>query len=134
MYTINKDKVFCDINNDLAIIINSDTGIYYSLNVFGTKVFQNIIAGVSTNDIGKDLKKLSNCPADIEDKLKKFTDTLIEKEIIIEGKSDGDKVVITEQDAIEQNFGFGFEEYADMQEMLLIDPIHDVSDEGWKVD
>ena len=38
-YTLNNDKMFVDITDGIAIVINSETGIYYGMNALGTNVF-----------------------------------------------------------------------------------------------
>ena len=37
-YALNESKMFMDIEDGVAIIINSETGIYYGFNAFGTSV------------------------------------------------------------------------------------------------
>ena len=39
-YTLNNDKMFVDITDGIAIVINSETGIYYGMNALGTNVFR----------------------------------------------------------------------------------------------
>ena len=66
-YQLNEEKMFADITDGIAIIINSETGIYYGMNTFATNVYENIVAGVSIEDIKAEIKKLSDLPADFED-------------------------------------------------------------------
>lgn len=133
MYKLNESKMFADVTNNVAVIINSETGIYYGINNCGSIVFQAIIDGCSVQSILENLKKMENCPSDIEQKLKNFTDELLQKEIIIEGEQSS-KVPIFDEAVIKQdNFEMKVLEYADAQEMLLADPIHDVDEkEGWQ--
>ena len=37
-YILNESEMFADINEGTAIVINSQTGIYYGMNGFGTSV------------------------------------------------------------------------------------------------
>ena len=133
MYKLNESKMFADVTNNVAIIINSETGIYYALNSCGSVVFQAILDGCSTQSIADNLKKIENCPSDVDQKLKAFIDDLLEKEIIVEGEQTSkipnfDEVVVKQD-----NFEMKVLEYADAQEMLLADPIHDVDEkEGWQ--
>ena len=133
MYKLNESKMFADVTNNIAIIINSETGIYYGINNCGSIIFQAIIDGCSVQSIIENLKKMENCPADIEQKLKAFTDELLQKEIIIEGEQSS-KIPAFDETVIKQDkFEMKVSEYADAQEMLLADPIHDVDEkEGWQ--
>ena len=55
-YQLNENKMFADITDGIAIIINSETGIYYGMNAFGTQVYENIAQGVSTDKIWDTIK------------------------------------------------------------------------------
>ena len=131
-YALNETKMFADISDGIAIIINSETGIYYGMNSFGTTVFENIIHGVSIENIATALKNIANAPADIESRLNTFIDELKEKEIIIAGTDNGNTATIDESAAKADAFEMSVNEYNDAQEMLLADPIHEVKeDTGW---
>lgn len=133
MYKLNEAKMFADVTNNIAIIINSETGIYYAMNNCGSIVFQAILDGCSTQEIVENLKKIENCPADIEQKLQSFIDDLLQKEIIAEGEQSSKNPVFDETVIKQDNFELKVLEYADAQEMLLADPIHDVDEsEGWQ--
>lgn len=80
-YKLNEDKMFADITDGIAIVINSETGIYYGMNSFGTNVYENIVSGVDTDKILKALKKIPNVPENIEKNFKMFVDAMVEKEI-----------------------------------------------------
>ena len=131
-YTLNEAKMFADIADGVAIVINSETGIYYGMNGFGTSIFENIIGGVSVEDIATALKAIAGAPADIESRLNTFVDALKEKEIIVAGTESNDTANIDESAANEDAFEMSVNEYNDAQEMLLADPIHEVKeDTGW---
>lgn len=42
-YTLNTDKMFADVTDNIAIIIDSETGIYYGMNTFATNIYENLI-------------------------------------------------------------------------------------------
>ena len=77
-YVLNEEKMFADVTDDIAIIINSETGIYYGLNALGTTIFENITNNVPTNAILSALKSIEGCPLDIEEKLNSFIQKLID--------------------------------------------------------
>ena len=133
MYKLNESKMFADVTNNVAIIINSETGIYYAINNCGSVVFQSILDGCSKQSILEVLKKFANCPSDIDQKLNIFIDELLQKEIIVEGETSDNNPTFDEDVIIKDNFEMKVSEYADAQEMLLADPIHDVDEEeGWQ--
>lgn len=133
MYKLNESKMFADITSNVAIIINSETGIYYGMNNCGSIVFKALIDSCSPKDIVDSLKKFKNCPTDIEQKLKVFIDELLQKEIIIESEKVSKDFSLDENVIQQDNFELKIAEYADAQDLLLADPIHDVDEEeGWQ--
>lgn len=131
-YMLNDAKMFADITDGVAIVINSETGIYYGMNGLGTSVFENLTNGVSVENIAAALKAIAGAPADIESRLNTFVGELTAKEIIIEGGNGGNTANINESAASEDAFEMSVNEYNDAQEMLLADPIHEVKeDTGW---
>ena len=131
-YQLNEEKMFADITDGIAIIINSETGIYYGMNTFATNVYENIVAGVSIEKIKAAIEKISDLPADFEDNFKMFIDAMIEKEILVEGADGSTEADINVDLAKEDNYALELKEYNDAQELLLADPIHEVKEEtGW---
>jgi hypothetical protein len=134
-YVLNEEKMFSDIADGIAIVINSETGIYYGMNNFGTTVFENLQNGVSTENILEALKKLPGAPADIETRLSNFTAVLLENEVLIKGEGSNAEAAINAETAATNNFSLEVKEYNDAQELLLADPIHEVKeDTGWQPD
>ncbi|MDR1167966.1 MAG: hypothetical protein LBK53_03630 [Heliobacteriaceae bacterium] len=134
-YVLNEEKMFADITDGVAIVINSETGIYYGMNGFGTTVFENIINGVSTENILSALKSLSGAPADIEEIFNTFVKALADNELIITGGTGDSAANINAEAAAEDKFTPDVREYSDAQELLLADPIHEVKEEtGWAPD
>lgn len=132
-YMLNDEKMFADVTDGIAIIINSETGIYYGLNAFGTQVYENLVAGASVANILESSKKIPNIPADFESNLKKFVDSMLSYGILVETSADSSaEVKLDEAIAKEDKYELDLKEYDDAQELLLADPIHEVKeDTGW---
>ena len=132
-YRLNEDKVFADITDNVAIIINSETAIYYSLNELGTYIFENITSGVDTDTLIEEVKKFNNSQ-EVVDNLDNFVKELLDYEILLEGNDLTSDLIgnITDDIVIKDGFNFVITPYNDAEELLLVDPIHDVKDEtGW---
>lgn len=131
-YVLNDEKMFSDVSEGTAIIINSETGIYYGLNSLGTAVYVNIIKGVSVESILNSLKTINGVPSDIEKKLGDFIAKMIDFEILLGTNGEDFVAEIDPQVAQDDNFEILVNEYTDAQELLLADPIHEVKEEiGW---
>ena len=131
-YKLNDEKMFADITDGIAIIINSETGIYYGMNGFATNVYENIVSGASVEAVLEALKALDGAPMILEENFKMFIDAMIEKEILIPAEGGNLAVSINADLAKEDEFILTLKEYDDAQELLLADPIHEVKEEtGW---
>ncbi len=132
-YKLNEEKMFADIADGVAIVINSETGIYYGMNNFGTSIFENLINGASTQEILDELKTIPDISPDIESRFNIFIETIIAKELVIPSDEvTKSKVEINATLALNDGFALNISEYNDAQELLLADPIHEVKEEtGW---
>lgn len=130
-YILNDAKMFSDIADGIAIVINSETGIYYGMNGFGTNVFENMLNGADTAAILAAIKALPAAPEDMETRLNDFVAILMDKELILPADAQGE-VNLDPEIAQSDNFVLEVKEYNDAQELLLADPIHEVKeDTGW---
>jgi hypothetical protein len=127
-YALNEEKMFADITDGIAIVINSETGIYYGMDELGTAVFEQLIKGVSQEKVLAALQSLPNAPADTAVKLENFITDLREKGLIISGDEYSTEVSFTTP----EEFSLTLSEYSDAQELLMADPIHEIKeDTGW---
>ena len=131
-YKLNDGKMFADITDDIAIIINSETGIYYGMNSFATNVYENIVNGASVEKVLEAVKALEGAPSTIGENYKMFIDAMADKEILIPAETSDAEVSLNIDFAREDEFALNLKEYNDAQELLLADPIHEVKEEiGW---
>lgn len=127
-YQLNENKMFADVTDGIAIIINSETGIYYGMNAFGTQVYENIVNGVSSEKIWEKIKTFG-CD---ETNYKMFLKSMEDNEILISAPTSETEINLSKDIAKEDNFELVIKEYNDAQELLLADPIHEVKEEeGW---
>jgi len=133
-YKLNEAKMFADISAGLAIIINSETGVYYGMNPFTSSIFENLVNGVSSESIISAVQSMDGAPNDFEARFQELADGLLAKELIVsdpQGTADK-KAEIDVNYAKECNFEISWDEFLDAQELLLADPIHEVrEEEGW---
>ena len=88
-YQLDEARMFADITDGTAIIINSTTGIYYGLNEFGTAIYENLQEGSSTGEILSAVKAIPGVPDQFESLFETFISSLVGFEIVIpvEGKT-----------------------------------------------
>ncbi|CAM4374304.1 hypothetical protein FHS16_002924 [Paenibacillus endophyticus] len=132
MYKLNEEKMFYDIADGQAIVINFVTGMYYGASALGSMVLDALMQGKAPKQIVDLIKNNEGCVVDIDQRVERFIAALTEKEIFISDdqpysqESMGDFVVVDGDYSLELN------EFAEVQDLLLADPVHDVeADMGW---
>ncbi|MFC1730877.1 PqqD family protein [candidate division KSB1 bacterium] len=138
---INTPHIVYDTIDDETILVNLKSGNYYSLDKFGLLIWDII---VSKGDLFKFIELVSwkyQLPSDkISSDIENFIQKLFNENLIIPdngNSSDHTSMTKKEIDDKLKELGSGFEapvlnKYSDMQEVLLLDPIHDTDEEkGW---
>jgi hypothetical protein len=133
-YRINEPQVIQETFDDEVVIVNLETGNYYSLDQVGSSVWELIKQGASHEDI-IDLisRQFEGDAAFIKDSINQLLSEM-EKESLIVLSSAGKPSFKTEMNGESPRARFQrpiLEKYTDMQELLLLDPIHEVDEAGW---
>lgn len=133
MYKLNEEKMFYDMAEGQAIVINFTTGMYYGTSSLGSAVLDALLAGTAVSDVLTALKALEGCPEDMEQKLDTFVKALLDLEIITAGETTGAACVIG-ADALADGFVLTVDEFTEVQDLILADPVHDVDvEQGWPI-
>lgn len=133
MYKLNDEKMFYDMAEGQAIVINFTTGMYYGTSSLGSAVLDALLAGASTENVRNALQALPGCPEDIQAQLDAFIGQLLEKEIIVAGEAAGAECAI-DAAALTDGFVLTVDEFAEVQDLILADPVHDVDvEQGWPI-
>ena len=131
MYRLNDEKMFHDVADGVAIVINFSTGVYFGFNQFGTAVLDCLLNGADVKEISKDAGRFEGCPDDIEDIISGFVQKLVNKEILVETTSSSGGSNLPPESG-ENGFVPEMEEFTEVQDLILADPIHEVDPgKGW---
>ena len=130
----NSNIVSEEFGNEV-VIVNLDSGIYFSLRNTAVLVWLRIQNSYSIEEIINDFQLIFEEEKNvIIEKVEKFISDLVENKLILE-KTDLALQSIT-FDANIPKIKFDqpvIEIFSDMQEILLLDPVHDVDQAGWPV-
>lgn len=133
MYKINEEKMFYDMAEGQAIVINFTTGMYYGTSSLGSAVLDALLAGADEAAILTAVQALPGCPADMDVQLKAFIAQLLEKEILVSADGEGTACTI-DASALQDGFALTVDEFAEVQDLILADPVHDVDvEQGWPI-
>ncbi|KAA0993489.1 hypothetical protein [Dyadobacter aurulentus] len=131
MYFLNP-RLAADIFDGEYIIANLDTGLYYS--VQGAAV--SLLQCLPYSDVNQIIEAFSGTfpenAAMIEEELTSIFRELVSQDVIRQ-----DEGILLENgpefSAPDAYIPGRFNRYADMQDLLMLDPIHDVDENGWTV-
>jgi hypothetical protein len=125
-YRINAPKVIHQIFDTEVVIVNLETGNYYSLSGSGIEVWRRLDAGFSSRRIVDDFS-VAGAPAE---KLESFIEELVREQLIMPTEEQA-PAAGSEQPASGPFLPPVLEKFTDMREMLLVDPIHELDESGW---
>lgn len=133
-YRINRPKVVADIFQDEAVAVNFDTGRYYGLSGTALAVWQSLEGNSEAGGIAAELSRRymaeeSQLQADIDAFLDRLVrEGLIVAEELVRSAGTGEAADGPARAAWVKP---ELQVYEDMQDLLLLDPIHDVDETGW---
>ena len=134
MYKINEEKMFYDMEDGQAIIINSLTGFYYGTTPLGSVVIDAVLKGAGKAGLLKRLKELSGCPENIEEKLDAFLKELVDKEILLADDKD-EECPAFDESVLSEGFDLTVEEFSEVQDLILADPVTEVElNDNWSTE
>lgn len=130
-WKISKPDVTFDFLEGEVIAIHLPSGFYFSLRDTAAFVWQALEAGWDTARISGRLAQCPDtAPAGIASDLEAFLAELAGNQLIVatDRPEPEAAVSVPEPAAYAKPV---LEKYADLQDLLLLDPIHEVTDQGW---
>ena len=135
-FRVNTPTVTHEIIDGEAVIINLDSGNYYSLVDVGSFIWGLFEMGSSANDVRNQVLHTYDADAtDVDRSVQELLVQLQQENLIVpveEAASDLSPAAPSRNNHEKKSFNPPMlHKYSDMQELLLLDPIHDVDDAGW---
>jgi len=132
-YEINAPSVVSEVIDGEAVIVNMDNGNYYSIDDSGAFVWDAICGGANLPEIrGMVEKSYSKSDVDIDAIIRELLEQFLKEELLVEA---GDQGTPIGEGMEASSFDCAFsapelKKYTDMEELLLLDPIHDEGEEA----
>lgn len=142
-FRVNKPKVINEIIDGEAIIVNLDNGNYYSTDKVGALIWNLMDTGLANQQIVETLaQQYTGCPDAMTEGVSQLITQLQHEGLIVpqqEGETsthDANSQIQDQEIPAPNGEKPLFEapvlhKYNDMQDLLLLDPIHDVDETGW---
>lgn len=134
-FRVDPAKVVHETIEGETILINLETGTYYSLRGAGPEIWGSLVAGRSAADVVAELQHRYPAAesATVSDATERLIEQMLEEGLLADGEP-RENSAPAEAGAAESKAMFEppkLERYTDMQYFLLLDPIHEVHDGGW---
>lgn len=131
-FRIQAPRVVHETIDDETIVIDFDDGTYYSLRTTANFIWQLLESASAEQIIQAVCQTYTGDPEQIESSVQAFLSQLVQAQLIVETAGGTPQPVSAIIDGAPLPFTPPIlEEYTDMQDLLLLDPIHEVDAQGW---
>ncbi len=135
VFRVNSPQVVCEMIDGEVVIVHLEKGYYYSLLKTGADVWSRIERRIDSHSLIKEMTQAYDGSAEeIATAIDEFLENLQHEELIItdstmESVNTDNNTEITNKGRFEKPM---LEKFTDMEDLLLLDPIHEVDVEaGW---
>jgi hypothetical protein len=134
-YQINTPRIAFEQFEGETILIDFESGTYYSVGPIGSALVSQINAGLGEAEIiRRAQRKYAGAPAEIESGIRNFFRDL-QREAILAECAEGSAIHPSPSEetgpaAVDFQTPV-LNKYTDMKDLLLLDPIHEVDEQGW---
>ncbi len=140
VYRFNAPRMIHETVDTETVAIDSETGVYFSITGSGYLIVQALDRGAGAADLTAGLAGAFGMdPAVLRPRVDEFLTRLLAEELIVPAREVASASAAADADA---SAGFAvpdgeafappvLEKFTDMNDILLMDPIHEVSDSGW---
>jgi hypothetical protein len=137
-FKVNDRDVIAETIDGEVLILNLKTGVYYSAEGTAAAVWQQMMQHLSTRQIVEGLcRRYGATPDEVEGSVLSFIGELKTEELVLEAGPASNSQLSTPETQPDGGNNFtqpSLKKYTDMQELLLLDPIHEVDEAaGWPV-
>jgi hypothetical protein len=134
-YRVNSPHVISETVGGETIIVNLASGHYFSLQGSAVDVWQGIERGESAEAIVLQLEQRYEAPeGEIGASVKNLLDNFVAAELLVaeaNGVATGPVALPQPTDERAPFVAPSFSTFTDMQDIILLDPVHEVDTRGW---
>jgi hypothetical protein len=132
-FRVNSPAVIHETIDGEVVIINLNTGNYYSLDRAGATVWELLDKGLSIGEIVEMAAgRYEGSPVDMENSISELVSELQQEDLVLSNDAirpvPHSLAIPTEKQRFEAP---NLLKYTDMQDLILLDPIHEVDETGW---
>jgi len=130
-YRINTDRFAHETVEGEIIIIDMDEGNYFSMRDTSAMIWELIASGLSHSGIISALYSASDASSEyISESVGTFLTQLVSEQILQEQSAETEDAIEIKLASLDFQAPT-FDKYTEMQDLLTLDPIHEVDETGW---
>jgi hypothetical protein len=137
LFCINEKQVAYETFDGEILAVNVESGIYYSLGGAAARIWEALLGGATVEAIAESLAAVySTDRSEISSSVAPFVAQLLDENLIRAGEPINRGGPAARAYIGQEKLPFApptMEIFSDMQDLLLLDPIHEVDDAGWPV-
>lgn len=132
-YRINEPNVVAEHFDDEIVAVNLDTGVYYSMNGSAAAIWKLLAEGHAVDRIATAVAAMhdiaaTTIPADVVT----FVTRLADEKLVVQAESPSVVPAPSLPGGERRPYAPpSIDVHSDMQDILLLDPVHDVDEAGW---
>ena len=132
-YRLNGPQVVSETVDDETIVVHLDTGTYHSIKGDGMLLWNAFIDGASLAEIAVAVAERTGASSEqVEQSLAAFSTKLLAEGLIVPSESGaGPSSPVDLSGGGSGLLEPSLESYSDMQDLILLDPVHEVDEQGW---
>ena len=135
--SVSSPGIISEVIGDEAVIVNLDSGAYYSVSGAGTEIWTVVLNG---GTVAEAIQYAAGCYSDSEHNIVTAVMSFVQELhaeglIVVDESPDANRMTSFSAPAtpagIRPFVAPVLEKYTDMAELLLLDPVHEVNGAGW---
>jgi hypothetical protein len=134
-YRVNSPHVISETVGGETIIVNLALGHYFSLQGTAVDVWQRLERGEATETIVPDLEqRYEAADGEIDAAVKRLLDDFVAAELVVADGNGTGTITPALSEVVGERVPFvspSFTTFTDMQDIILLDPVHEVDTRGW---
>ena len=134
-YRVNSPQVISETVGGETIIVNLARGHYFSLQGTAVEVWQGLERGEAAETIVLELEqRYEAADGEIDAAVKKLLEDFLAAELVVAGGNGTGTVAPASSQDVGERVPFvppSFTTFTDMQDIILLDPVHEVDTRGW---
>ena len=130
-YRANEPRIVHEVIDGEAVIVDLESGTYFSLRGSGAIVWEVVSRGGTTEDAVEVAARAFVVDAEAADAISNLVDELVAAGLVVPApERRGGETTVHPGERLDFDTPV-LERFTDMEDLLLLDPVHNVDERGW---